>query len=146
MKINGQVAKPPNTPLGPLILGQQTFSDHYGNILFQIRWLTTAFSTFDGGPQTFTTNWVAENNPNPESVAAHMYRLSVLAMLAPVGWIFPTKLCLLTCIRMVWIWVGVYFSRCATTWQNQLSETFRHMLMLLKVSILPSNIQHRLKI
>jgi len=41
------------------------------------------------------TGWL-RTIKNPESVAAHMYRLSLLAMFAPVGSIFLSKLYALT--------------------------------------------------
>ena len=53
------------------------------------------------------TGWL-RTIKNPESVAAHMYRLSLLAMLAPVGTFFLIKLPFLTCSSVVWIQVGVY--------------------------------------
>jgi hypothetical protein len=53
------------------------------------------------------TGWL-RTIKNPESVAAHMYRLSLLAMFAPVGSIFLSKLCSLTWSRVVWIQEGVY--------------------------------------
>lgn len=46
------------------------------------------------------TGWL-RTIKNPESVAAHMYRLSLLAMLAPVGSIFLSKLRSLTYNRMI---------------------------------------------
>lgn len=54
------------------------------------------------------TGWL-RTIKNPESVAAHMYRLSLLAMFAPVGSIFLSMLGSLTCSRMVWTMEGVYF-------------------------------------
>ncbi len=38
---------------------------HYGSSSLQIRRVTTALPTFDGGPQAFATNWVVENNQEP---------------------------------------------------------------------------------
>ncbi len=35
---------------------------HYGSRTLQIRRVTTALPTFDGGPQALATNWVVENN------------------------------------------------------------------------------------
>ncbi len=46
------------------------------------------------------TGWL-RTIKNPESVAAHMYRLSLLAMFAPVRSTFLLKLCSLTCSRKV---------------------------------------------
>lgn len=54
------------------------------------------------------TGWL-RTIKNPESVAAHMYRLSLLTMFAPVGLMVLLKVYLLTYSRMVWIQQGVYF-------------------------------------
>ena len=54
------------------------------------------------------TEWL-RTIKNPESVAAHMYRLSLLAMFAPVGLRVLSKVYSLTCSRMVWMWEGVSF-------------------------------------
>jgi len=46
------------------------------------------------------TGWL-RTIKNPESIAVYIYRLSLLAMFAPVRPIFLSMLCSLTCIRIV---------------------------------------------
>ena len=54
------------------------------------------------------TRWL-RTIKTPESVAAHMYRLLLLAMFAPVRSKFLSEIYSLTCSRKDWIWEGVYF-------------------------------------
>ena len=53
--------------------------------------------------------WWLRTIKNPESVAAHMYRLAFLAMFAPVRSIYLLRLSSLKSNRIVWILEDVYF-------------------------------------